>query len=142
MHAINSYLHFMGNTEAAMIFYKKVLGGEFTNFQRFSDVPGFEKMAKHEQTMIMHISLTLPNGVVIMATDSLESMGQQVNFGNNFHMCIQAESVSETDRLFAELSAGGSVEMPLNETMWGAYFGMCRDKFGVQWMINHTQSNQ
>jgi PhnB protein len=136
----NPYLHFKGNTEDAMKFYKSIFGGEFTIFQRFRDVPGSERMPANEQDMIIHISLTLPNGVVLMATDALESMGQKLIEGNNFHICIQAESVVETERLFSELSKGGVVEMPLNETMWGAYFGMLKDKFGIQWMINHTHN--
>ena len=140
MLAANPYLHFMGNTEKAMKFYKSVFGGEFTIFQRFKDVPGSERMPSHEQDMIIHISLALEIGIVLMATDALESMGQKVSEGNNFHICIQAESVAETDRLFGELSKGGAVEMPLNETMWGAYFGMVKDKFGIQWMINCSQN--
>ena len=135
---INAYLHFTGKTEEAMNFYKSILGGEFTIFGRFRDVPGSENMNPEDQKKIMHISLTTKNGTVIMATDSLESMGQQVNFGNNVHLCIQAESETEVDKLFAALSAGGKVEMPVNKTFWGAYFGMCQDKFGVQWMINYT----
>ena len=135
---INAYLHFMGKTEEAMNFYKSILGGEFTIFGRFRDVPGAENMNPEDQKKIMHISLTTKNGTVIMATDSLESMGQQVNFGNNVHLCIQAESETEVDKLFATLSAGGKVEMPVNKTFWGAYFGMCQDKYGVQWMINYT----
>jgi PhnB protein len=135
---INAYLHFMGKTEEAMNFYKSILGGEFTIFGRFRDVPGAENMNPEDQKKIMHISLTTKNGIVIMATDSLESMGQQVNFGNNVHLCIQAESETEVDKLFAALSAGGKVEMPVNKTFWGAYFGMCQDKYGVQWMINYT----
>lgn len=135
---INAYLHFMGKTEEAMNFYKSILGGEFTIFGRFRDVPGSENMNPEDQKKIMHISLTTKNGTVIMATDSLESMGQQVNFGNNVHLCIQAESETEVDKLFAALSAGGKVEMPVNKTFWGAYFGMCQDKYGVQWMINYT----
>ena len=135
---INAYLHFMGKTEEAMNFYKSILGGEFTIFGRFRDVPGAENMNPEDQKKIMHISLTTKNGIVIMATDSLESMGQQVNFGNNVHLCIQAESETEVDKLFAALSTGGKVEMPVNKTFWGAYFGMCQDKYGVQWMINYT----
>ncbi len=135
---INAYLHFMGRTEEAMNFYKSILGGEFTIFGRFRDVPGAENMGPEDQKKIMHISLTTKNGTVIMATDSLESMGQQVNFGNNVHLCIQAESETEVDKLFTALSAGGKVEMPVNKTFWGAYFGMCQDKYGVQWMINYT----
>jgi PhnB protein len=135
---INAYLHFMGRTEEAMNFYKSILGGEFTIFGRFRDVPGAENMGPEDQKKIMHISLTTKNGSVIMATDSLESMGQQVNFGNNVHLCIQAESETEVDKLFTALSTGGKVEMPVNKTFWGAYFGMCQDKYGVQWMINYT----
>jgi PhnB protein len=135
---INAYLHFMGKTEEAMNFYKSILGGEFTIFGRFRDVPGAENMNPEDQKKIMHISLTTKNGTVIMATDSLESMGQQVSFGNNVHLCIQAESETEVDKLFAALSTGGKVEMPVNKTFWGAYFGMCQDKYGVQWMINYT----
>ena len=135
---INAYLHFMGKTEEAMNFYKSILGGEFTIFGRFRDVPGAENMNPDDQKKIMHISLTTKNGTVIMATDSLESMGQQVNFGNNVHLCIQAESETEVDKLFGALSTGGKVEMPVNKTFWGAYFGMCQDKYGVQWMINYT----
>ncbi|HEY5771232.1 MAG TPA: VOC family protein [Chitinophagaceae bacterium] len=135
---INAYLHFMGKTEEAMNFYRSILGGEFTVFGRFRDVPGAENMNPEDQKKIMHISLTTKNGTVIMATDSLESMGQQVSFGNNVHLCIQAESETEVDKLFAALSAGGKVEMPVNKTFWGAYFGMCQDKYGVQWMINYT----
>lgn len=135
---INAYLHFMGRTEEAMNFYKSILGGEFTIFGRFGDIPGGENMNPEDQKKIMHISLTTKNGTVIMATDSLESMGQQVSFGNNVHLCIQAESETEVDKLFAALSVGGKVEMPVNKTFWGAYFGMCQDKYGVQWMINYT----
>jgi len=135
---INAYLHFMGKTEEAMNFYKSILGGEFTIFGRFRDVPGAENMNPEDQKKIMHISLTTKNGTVIMATDSLESMGHQVNFGNNVHLCIQAESETEVDKLFGALSTGGKVEMPVNKTFWGAYFGMCQDKYGVQWMINYT----
>ncbi|HEY5967781.1 MAG TPA: VOC family protein [Chitinophagaceae bacterium] len=135
---INAYLHFMGKTEEAMNFYRSILGGEFTVFGRFRDVPGAENMNPEDQKKIMHISLTTKNGTVIMATDSLESMGQQVSFGNNVHLCIQAESETEVDKLFIALSAGGKVEMPVNKTFWGAYFGMCQDKYGVQWMINYT----
>jgi PhnB protein len=138
MQNINAYLHFLGNTEEAMNFYKSILGGEFTIFSRFRDVPGGDKMSAADQKKILHISLTTKSGVIIMATDSLESMEQKVSFGNNIHLCIQADSEAEVDKLFAELSSEGKVEMPVNKTFWGAYFGMCRDKYNVQWMINYT----
>lgn len=138
----NPYLHFMGNTGEAMAFYKSVLGGEFTIYSRFKDVPGGEKMSPEDQEKIIHISLTIGKGVTIMATDCLESMEQKLVFGNNFHICLQTESESESDKVFEGLSKGGKIEMPMNKTFWGSYFGMCMDKFGVNWMINYSYSQQ
>jgi len=138
MLTINAYFNFMGNTEEAMNFYKSVFGGEFTIFSRFKDLPGGENMTAHEKEKIMHISLTTKSGTIIMATDFLESMGQTFVPGNNVNLCIQTESEEEVDKLFKELSKSGKVDMPVNKTFWGAYFGMCKDKFGVNWMINFT----
>jgi len=135
---LNPYLHFMGNTEAAFNFYKSVFGGEFETFSRFKDVPGGEKMPAEDQEKLMHVSLPLGNGNTIMATDMLTSMGQTLVAGNNFHLVIEVESEKEVDRLFGKLSAEGKVEMPPNKTFWGAYFGMCRDQFEIQWMITYT----
>jgi PhnB protein len=71
-----------------------------------------------------------------MGTDAPESMGFIVNQGNNVYICLQPDTRAEADTLFAALSAGGSVEMPLAEQFWGDYFGSFDDKFGVKWMIN------
>lgn len=139
MLSTNPYLHFMGNAEEAMNFYKSVLGGEFTAFQRYRDIPGGEKMPSGEQEKILHISLAISRNITIMATDTVKPMGEDLVFGNNIHICLQAESDGEVDKLFEGLSANGRVEMPPNKTFWGAYFAMCRDRFGVQWMINYTE---
>lgn len=138
MQTINAYFNFMGNTEEAMNFYKSVFGGTFTTLARFKEIPGSEQIPAHEKNKIMHITLTTPKGTVIMATDFLESMEQKFEPGNGVNFCIQAESEEEVDKLFKDLSKGGNVTMPLNKTFWGAYFGMCKDKFGVNWMINFT----
>ncbi len=138
MLSMNPYFNFMGNTEEAMNFYKSIFGGEFTTFQRFKEVPGGDKMPPDEQDKIVHITLTTPKGHVFMATDALQSMEQKLTFGNNYHITIHTENEAETAKLFNGLSAGGRVEMPLNKTFWGAYCGMCADKFGVQWLINYT----
>lgn len=138
MLSMNPYLHFMGNAEEAMKFYKSILGGEFTIFARFKDVPGGEKMPPENQDKIIHISLVLSPGHTIMATDFLESMGQQMIPGNNVHICLHTQSEAEVDRIFNALSVGGKVEMPVNKTFFGSYFGMCSDKYNVQWMINYT----
>ena len=132
------YLHFMGNTLEAMNFYKSVFGGEITVAEKFRNIPGGEKMSVEDQEKYIHISLVMRNGVTLMATDALESMGQNLTFGNNFHICMQAESETEVDQLFERLSKGGKVEMPVNKTFFGSYFGMAQDRFGVQWMINYV----
>lgn len=138
MQTINVYFNFLGNSEEAMNFYKSVFGGEFTIFTRFKDLPGNEKIPGHEQDKLMHVSLTTKNGTIIMATDLLESMEQKCEPGSCVNLCIQADSEEEVDKLFKDLSKGGKVDMPLNKTFWGAYFGMCKDKFGVSWMINYV----
>lgn len=137
MLTVSPYLNFPGNTEEAMNYYKSIFGGEFTLFQRYGDIPGGDKMPENEQQKINHISLPVGN-TTLMATDFLDFMNQKMEPGNNFHICIQAQSEKEVDKLFEGLSAGGKIEMPVNKTFWGAYFGMCRDKFGIQWMVNYS----
>jgi len=136
---VNPYLHFMGKTEEAMNFYKSIFGGEFSIFQRYKDMAGGEKMSEEDQEKMIHISLPIGKGNVLMASDNLESMGHEIIAGDNFHICIHTENEKETDKLFKALTANGKIEMPLNKTFWGAYFGMCRDKFGIQWMISYDQ---
>jgi PhnB protein len=133
----NPYLNFNGNTEIAMKFYQSVFGGEFTNFKRFKEVFGTDTLPVEEQEKIMNITLSIRKGVTLMATDALKSMEQHITAGNNFHINIVAESEEEADKFFELLSDGGIIEMPLNKTFWGTYFGICRDKFEVSWMINY-----
>ncbi len=130
------YLNFMGTAEAAMNFYKAIFGGEFSTFQRFKDIPGNDKLSPEDQNKIMHISLPVGTDMLLMATDAIESMGHKLIAGNNFHLCLNAESKEEADNLFNGLSAGGHVEMPMEQTFWGAYFGMVQDKFHIRWMVN------
>lgn len=140
MISINPYLNFMGNTADAMNFYKSVFGIEFTAFQLFNQSPGYEKMPKQEQGMVMHASLPMGKHNALMATDALESMGMTVTMGNNFYIVVNTESEGETELYFSALAEDGSIEMPLNQTFWGAYCGMCRDKFGIQWMITYDKN--
>lgn len=138
MAAINIYLNFKGTTEEAFNFYKSVFGGEFSALQRFKDTPEAGKLPAHEQDKIMHVSLPIGQGILLMATDALESMGQTLTIGNNFHISITAESEEEANMLFDKLSADGNVYMPLEKAFWGEYFGMLTDKFGVQWMVSYA----
>lgn len=135
---MNPYFNFNGNSGEAMNFYKSAFGGEFTSYARFKDMPGCEQMPAEDQEKFMNIILNTPKGLVFMATDVLDSMEQKAIFGTNCYVCIHTESEAETDKLFNALSLGGKVEMPVNKTFWGAYCGMFRDKFGVQWMLNYS----
>ena len=90
----------------------------------------------------MHVALPIGNGNVLMGTDSLESLGQKLTVGNNFYICLSPESKEEAERLFNGLSAGGKIEMPLQDMFWGAYYGSFADKFGVQWMVNYEKNRQ
>ena len=142
MVTINPYLNFICKTEEAFNFYKSVFGGKFTAFQRFKDVPGGEKMARADQEMIMHVSLPIGNGNILMGTDALESMGQSLIAGNNFYISIATESEAEADEVFNSLAEGGQITMPLDKAFWGAYFGMLIDRFGIQWMVNYDATDQ
>jgi PhnB protein len=133
---IVAYLKFNGNTEEVFNFYKSVLGGEFTNFQRFGDTPHGEQMSDPDKKKIMHITLKSPSGI-IMGNDHLDFMGGPFQSGNNFSLSIHPASEEQATQLFNGLSNGGIVVMPLDKVFWGAYFGMFIDKFGIQWIMNY-----
>ena len=141
MKAVNPYLNFPGNTEEVFNFYKAAFGGEFATIMRFKDSPEAANTAPRDQDKLMHIALPIGKGNMLMGTDSLESKGQKLRPGNNFHLSISADSDAETEKLFNALSAGGKVIVPLSKQFWGSYFGMFTDKFGVQWMVSHDQNN-
>jgi PhnB protein len=139
MTKVHPYLNFAGNTEEAFDFYKSVFGGEFTSLVRFKDMP-IEGVSIPEKdvTKIMHVGLPIGKDYVLMASDSLESIGQKLVQGNNVHISVHPESKEEANRIFTALSRGGSVEMPIANQIWGDYYGSLKDRFGVQWMVNYT----
>lgn len=146
MATINPYLNFNGNAEEAFNFYKSVFGGEFGDLHRYKDIPsempGGGEMSDSDKEKLMHVSLPIGDGNVLMASDIVEAFGKPVTEGNNFSISINAESKEEADRLFNGLSDGGKVKMPLADAFWGAYFGMFQDKFGINWMVNHENSKE
>lgn len=141
MPTINPYLNFKGNTEEAFTFYKSIFGGDFLSVQRFKDTPEATRLPEKDLNKIMHIALPIGNGNILMATDALESVGHAITQGNNFHLSVSTDSDEETRTLFNALAAGGKVTVPLDKMFWGSYFGMCTDKFGVQWMVSNDQKN-
>lgn len=142
MARVSTYLNFPRTTEEAFTFYQSVFGGEFIGgINRFSDIPaqeGAPQIAEEDKNLVMHVVLPILGGHMLMGTDAPESMGFSVKNGNNVYINLEPDTREETDRLFEMLSQDGKVEMPLSDMFWGAYYGSCTDKYGVQWMFNYV----
>lgn len=136
MALINPHINFNGNAEEAFTFYKSVFGGEFAKVMRFKDLSSPEfPITEKEANKIMHIALPIGKNV-LMANDVPEFMGTTNEKENRSKISISAESKEEADKLFNGLSAGGQIEMPIADSPWGSYFGMFRDKYGIEWMVD------
>jgi PhnB protein len=139
MTRLHAYLNFGGNTEEAFDFYRSVFGGDFSSVVRFKDLPvQGVTVPKEEEDKIMHISLPIGEDNVLMASDTLRSLGQEVVQGNNVYISVHPTSKEEADRVFGALSQGGEIEMPIGDQAWGDYYGAFKDKFGVMWMVNYS----
>jgi PhnB protein len=140
MARVSTYLNFPGTTEQAFGFYRSVFGGEFNGpVHRFADIPpspGQPPLPEADRQLVMHVELPILAGHVLMGTDAPESMGFKVTPGNQVHINLEPDTRAEADRLFAGLSAGGQVEMPMQDMFWGAYFGSFTDRYGIRWMVN------
>jgi PhnB protein len=144
MASINPYLIFNGNCEEVFLFYQSVFGGEFPYIGKFKDMPpaeGNSVLSEADGNKIMHVTLPIGDGSVLMGSDSNSASGD-VAFGQNVSLSINAKSKEEADKLFNGLSAGGTVTMPMNQAFWGAYFGMFIDKFGINWMVNFDENEK
>lgn len=127
---INPYLVFDGDCEAAMRFYADIFGGEVVVLMRFAELgeetpPGLEEKILHAQIRV--------GTRMLMLSDS--APGEYVP-PVGFHIQTGHEDMTEARRVFAALSADGEVTMEFEKTFWARGFGMCRDKFGVPWMVN------
>jgi PhnB protein len=135
MATINPHINFNGNAEEAFTFYKSVFGGEFAKIIRFADISSPEfQVAENDANKIMLIALPVGKNT-LMANDVPEHMGRTNENENRSKISICAESREEADKLFNGLSEGGEIEMPIAESPWGSYFGMFRDKYGIEWMV-------
>ena len=136
MAQINPHINFNGNAEEAFTFYKSVFGGEFAIILRFKDIANPEfPVTENDANKIMHIALPIGKNI-LMANDVPESMGQTNENENRSKISISAESKEEADKLFNGLSVGGQIEVQIGDSPWGSYFGMFRDKYGIEWMVD------
>ena len=141
MRAINPWINFNGNAEEAFTFYKSVFGGEFTKLVRFRDLASDEfQVPENEADKIMAIALPLGKHNMLLANDVPEFMGRVNENENRSKIVVSAESRDEADKIFNELSAGGSVEGPIGDSPWGTYAGMFRDRYGIEWIVEFDPS--
>lgn len=128
---LNPYLNFRDNTRQAMEFYHTVFGGKLqsSTFKEFH-----ASQDPSEDNLVMHSVLEADNGITIMASDTPNRM--EYRPGTNMSMSLSGDNEAELKGYFEQLSAGGTLTMPLQKAIWGDSFGMCTDKFGVQWLVN------
>jgi PhnB protein len=125
-----TYLNFDGNCRQAMEFYARCLEGELS-IMAFSEAN--IDVSREAKDRTIHAKLT-KGSAVLMASDTMP--GMPFRQGNSFHICLNCESLQELERFFTALGEKGKVTMPLQDTFWGAHFGMVEDRFGVNWMFN------
>ena len=136
MRAINPWINFNGNAEEAFNFYKSVFGGEFTKIVRFKDLASDEfPIAEDDVNKIMYIGLPIGKNNVLVANDVPGFLGPVNENENRSKIYVVAESREEADKIFNGLSAGGDVEGPIDDSPWGTYAGMFRDKYGIAWIV-------
>ena len=138
--SLNIYLTFDGNCREVFEFYRSVFGGEFSIVQTFGDGPPDMGVPEDEQDRIMHVSFPIGSSG-LMGSDTVTGFGPPRVKGDNFSVSCATQSREETDELFARISEGGTVTMPLADMFWGSYFGSCMDKFGINWQFNWEQGS-
>lgn len=134
---LNPYLGFKDNARDAMEFYKTVFGGtlELHTFKEYNSTED-----PNEDNKIMHSMLETENGMLLMASDMPNSMEYKI--GSNISISLSGDNETELRGYFEKLSTKGTITMPLMKAPWGDSFGMCSDKFGINWMVNISAQNE
>ncbi len=136
MTTISPWINFNGNAEEAFTFYKSVFGGEFTKLTRLKDLASPEfQVAESDADNIMQIILPISGAQALIGNDVPEFMGKVNEHENRSKIHVAADSKAEAEKLFDGLSAGGQIEAPMSDSAWGTYFGMFRDQYGIEWVI-------
>ncbi len=139
MATVNTYLYFNGNCENAFHFYSVVFRTAISHMERYKNVPKTDRQIfKETDDKIMHATLPISTETCLMGADNSAAFEASTAY-SNFALIIHTDSKEEADRLFNELSKGGQIQVPMNLTFWGSYYGNCMDKFGVNWKITFSQ---
>lgn len=132
---LTPYIHFAGNAEEALNFYKEVLNGEIVMLSRYGDSP--VPADDDYKQKIIHARLVFGENM-IMISDTFK--GNAVHTNGNIQLSVDVPDKLQLETVFGKMAAGGKIVMPLQDQFWGATFGMLQDKFGVSWMFNHTNN--
>jgi PhnB protein len=140
MAIINTYLSFNGDCEKAFEFYKSVFEKEFKYIGRYKDIPEFARhnFTSCEDEHIMHIALPISDETMLMGADIIDVSRKEKNTSKFFSLYVSTENKEEADRLFNSLSKGGEIKLPISDQFWGSYYGICMDKFGINWKISFS----
>ncbi|RFS18992.1 VOC family protein [Chitinophaga silvatica] len=132
---LTAYLVFGNNCREAMNFYQKVFGGDL-KVMTMADSPMKDQTPPEAKDLVMHAFLQAP-GFALMASDGMP--GQPPVNGDSVQLAIGVTSVEDAERIYQQLSAGGQVKMPLQETFWAHRYGQFADKFGINWMVSYNK---
>jgi PhnB protein len=140
MTKINPWINFNGNAEEAFTFYKSIFGGDFKKIIRFKDLASAESpVSDNEAEKLMMITLPIGKDNLLIGNDVPSFMGKVNENENRSKISVDADSKEEANTIFDGLSQGGQVEVPMSESPWGTYFGMLRDKYGIEWVVEFSR---
>lgn len=138
MEPITPYLNFNGNAAEALAFYSKAFDGEIVFQQTYGDSPMEGK--ENWKDKVMHASFQA--GSLVFMVSDIMSPEDKVTSGNNTQLSLNFKHEEDIDRVFAAMSEGARITMPLQDTFWGAKFGMLVDKFDIHWMFNFDRPKE
>ena len=142
MTTINPWINFNGDAFEAFTFYKSVFGGDFAKIIRFKDLVSSEfPVPDEEAEKIMLITLPIGKSNVLMANDVPAFLGKVNENENRSKISVSAESKEEAEAIFGGLAVGGEIEMPIDNSPWDTYFGMLRDKYGIEWTVEYQTAS-
>ncbi|MDX1418396.1 MAG: VOC family protein [Rubricoccaceae bacterium] len=137
---LSTYLFFAGECAAAFDLYAEALGGTVVDRSTYAELPSTEmpegaSVPADEADLIMHMTLQVGDHQ-LMGSDVSAAFGSAPEVGSHVALSVGVASREEAERVFAALLEGGTVQYPLADTFWGAYFGQGTDRFGVRWMVS------
>ncbi len=140
MTSVNTYLYFNGHCEKAFEFYSSVFKREIKYMGRYKEISedARRNFPNCEDEHIMHVGLPISKETILMGADIIEEPKKD-DEAKHFSLYVSADSRQEASYLFAALSEGGEVKLPIADQFWGSYYGICLDQFGISWKISYSQ---